>query len=331
MTSPGAIPPTGYRSSPLRPGAALLAVLVSFVWGTNFVVMHLGLEQSPPLAFAALRFVFAALPAVFFFRRPCVPWWTIIAYGTLIGVGQFGLLFMALAAGVAPGLASLVIQLQVFFTLILSAVIFRERILLAQWCGAALGLAGLCLIGLCSHEKAALGGLTLIVLAALAWAGANLVLKSIGSVNMIGFVTWSSVIAAPILVTLSLLIEGPERVMQSLVRSEWVLWAAVAWQAYANTLAGYAVWGWLLSRHSVGSVAPSALLVPIFGMSSSMILLGESMQWWKLLAALLVIAGLTISMLAPGRRPARARVLLTRHRAVPEVCAVGRDVHARHP
>ena len=83
-------------NSPLPLRHFFLALAVVAVWGTNFVVIKLALGQLPPLLFGALRFAFALLPAVFFLRRPAVPWANLAGYGLLIGAGQFGLLYLAM-------------------------------------------------------------------------------------------------------------------------------------------------------------------------------------------------------------------------------------------
>jgi O-acetylserine/cysteine efflux transporter len=77
---------------------------------------------------------------------------------------------------------------------------------------------------------------------------------------------------------------------------------AVAWQAVGNTLFGYGVWAWLLSRHAAASIAPMALLVPVFGMGASSVWLGEPLPGWKLVAAALVLVGLGVNLLWPVLR-----------------------------
>ena len=127
----------------LTPLHTALALLVMAIWGTNFVVIKLALAHLPPLTFAALRFTFAALPAVFFFRRPAVPWWTLAVYGILIGVGQFGVLYIAMRGSISPGLASLVVQTQAFFTIGLAMVFGGERLRGFQIVALGLATAGI--------------------------------------------------------------------------------------------------------------------------------------------------------------------------------------------
>lgn len=280
----------------------LLALVVVAIWGTNFVVIKLALAHLPPLLFVALRFTFAALPMVFFLPRPAASWRNLGAYGLLIGVGQFGLMFIAMNGHISPGLASLVIQSQVFFTIFLSMRITHERVMPVQWLALALATVGIGVIAL--HTDAAnaadatsLGGLVLILAAAASWAAANMVSKRAGRVNMVAYVVWSSMFAVPPLFVLSFVFEGWPAISSGLREADTGTWAAVLWQTVGNSLFGFAMWGWLLARYPAATVSPMALLVPVFGMAASSWWLGESMPAWKLIAMALVMAGLAMNLL----------------------------------
>jgi O-acetylserine/cysteine efflux transporter len=291
----------------LPPRHALLALAVVAVWGTNFVVIKIALAQLPPLLLAALRFLFAALPAALLLRRPPVAWRNLAGYGIAIGLGQFGLLFLAMRSHISPGLASLVIQVQVFFTIGLAMVWMRERVRPLQWAALALAAAGLVLIAARGGGDATPAGLAIVLAAALSWAIGNLLVKRAGRVDMLAYVVWSSLFAVPPLVSLSLAFEGVPAITEGLRGADAATWAAVAWQSLGNTLFGYVAWGWLLARHAAAVVAPWALLVPVFGMAASAAWLGEALPAWKLAAAALVIGGLALNMLpmiARGRRSA---------------------------
>ncbi|WP_062205578.1 EamA family transporter [Aureimonas sp. AU12] len=286
----------------------LLALAVVAVWGTNFVVIRIGLDHLPPLLFAALRFLFACLPGVFFVRRPRVPFVSMAAYGLLIGAGQFGLLFIALRSQIAPGLASLVIQVQVFFTIGLAVWLSGERVRSFQWGALALGATGLLVIA--AHTDAATTplGLGLVVLAALSWAGGNIVAKRSGVTDMLPFVIWASLFSAPPLFLASFALEGWDAIRAGILYADATTWAAVAWQTVGNTLFGYTAWGFLLSRHPAASITPTALLVPVFGMAASFIWLGEPLPLWKLGAAALVMSGLALGLLYPRWRVRAGRI-----------------------
>ncbi len=285
----------------------LLALAVVAVWGTNFVVIKLALADLPPLLFATLRFLFALLPAAFVLPRPAVPWHELAAYGVLIGAGQFGLLYIAMHGHISPGLASLVVQTQVFFTIGLSMWIAHERLQRHQVVALAIALAGLAVIVAHTDASTTVLGLVLVLLAALAWAGGNLVARRAVGANMLAYVVWASLFSIPPLLVLSLLFEGPAAIAHGLREAGPLTWAAVLWQSAGNTLFGYAAWAWLLARHPAATVSPMALLVPVFGMGASAWWLDEAMPAWKLIAAALVLAGLAINVLWPRWR---ARALL---------------------
>ena len=280
----------------------LLGLGVVAVWGTNFAVIKLALAQMPPLLFATLRFVAVILPAIFLVARPAVPWRNLAAYGLLIGVGQFGLMFIAMNGHISPGLASLVVQTQVFFTIGLAMWLSGERAHPVQGVSLALAAGGIGVILLHTDGSATPLGLVLMLLAALSWAGGNIVSRQAGRVNMLAYVVWSSAFAVPPLVVLTLWQEGWTPVRTTLEHADAAAWAAVAWQAVGNSLFGYAAWGWLLARYPAATVTPMALLVPVFGMGASAFWLGESLPGWKLLAAALVMGGLALNLLWPHLR-----------------------------
>jgi O-acetylserine/cysteine efflux transporter len=277
----------------------LLALAVVAVWGSNFVIVKVALGHMPPLLFAALRFAAAALPMVFFMRRPRVRWRNLAAYGLLIGVGQFGVMFIAMNGHISPGVVSLVIQTQVFFTIGLAMMLAGESLKQVQWLALSLAAAGLLLIALHTDGSTSLLGLALTLAAALSWAVGNLVSRRAGQVNMVAYVVWSSAFAVPPLLGLALWFEGWSAVRDALLGADALTWLAVGWQAWGNSLFGYAAWAWLLSRYSAATITPMALLVPVFGMGTASWYLGESLPAWKLGAAALVMSGLALNILWP--------------------------------
>ncbi len=292
--------PSGQTSAHSLPlNHLLLAVAVTAIWGTNFAVIRVGLREFPPLLFAALRFAFVFLPVCLFVRRPEVRWRNLIAYGAIVGGGQFGLLYVGMDGHIAAGLASLVVQSQVFFTIGLSMWLTGERLKPYQALAVVLAFAGLLLIGLRGGGDVTALGLGLVIGAGFAWAVGNILLKLSPGADMLGYVVWSSPFALPPLLLLSLCMEGPARAHEAILAADLTGWLALLWQSTGNTLFGFAIWGWLLARHPAALIAPTSLLVPVFGMAAAAIWLGESLQAWKIVAATLVIGGLAISVIYP--------------------------------
>jgi O-acetylserine/cysteine efflux transporter len=239
------------------------------------------------------------------FPRPKAAWANLAAYGALIGGGQFGLLYVAMRGHITPGLASLVVQCQVFFTIGLSIWKNGERVATGQWLAIALATLGLVTIAVYGGGDATPLELSLVVLAGFCWACANIIAKGSPGANMLGYVVWASIFALLPLFVLSVAFEGSDAAFHALKSATPWAWTALFWQSVDNTLFGYAAWGWLLARHPAVYVTPTALLVPAFGMGASSLLLAEPLQPWKIAAGSLIIAGLCIN-LALSRAPARS-------------------------
>jgi len=278
----------------------LLALAIVAVWGTNFVVIKISLESFPPFLFAALRFVFAFLPAVFFLPRPKVSWINLCVYGLAVGVGQFGILYFAIDGNISPGLASLVVQTQVFFTIGFAMLFAKEQLKLYQAVAVAIAMTGLGIIAVHTDATTTFLGLALVVFAGFSWGVANTASRRAGAINMLSYVVWASAFAIPPLLLISWIFEGGWGAMYvSLTSAPTGAWLGVLWQSWGNTLFGYGAWAWLLSKHPAAAVAPAPLLVPIFGMGSAAFFLSEPLPLWKILAAGIVILGLMVNLFWP--------------------------------
>jgi O-acetylserine/cysteine efflux transporter len=286
----------------MRPRHLLLALSIVLIWGVNFAIIKLGLRQVSPLALGVARFFLAAFPWIFFVKRPDVPIRLIAVFGLLMFALQFGFLFTGMKIGMSAGLSSLILQLQVFFTIGMSVVLLGERPAFWQLAGAVLAFSGVGLVALHLGGDVTMAGLVLIIAAAASWGGGNIVSKRISqratSPNVLGLVVWGSLFALPPLLVVALIVDR-EHFVGSFTGLDWVSAASIAYIVYLSTLFGFAAWSRLLGLYPVSTVAPFTLLVPVFGFLGSAVLLGEPLQDWKLLASSLVIAGLGINLFGP--------------------------------
>jgi O-acetylserine/cysteine efflux transporter len=271
------------------------ALSVAIVWGLTFIAIKVGVDETTPLMLAALRFFFAAVPVVFFLAPPKAPAWAVTLYGLLIGVGQFGLLFIAIHEGFPVGLASLVIMAQVFFTILLAWIWLGERPRRAQIVGAAVGFIGMAVIGSERLAGASLGPFLLVILAAVFWGSGNVLAKSVGKVDMLAFTVWSSLAAPLPLFALSLAVEGTGG-LAALAHPGLKLVVSVLVISYAGTVFGYGLWTRLMAHYSAATVAPFALLVPVVGMIAGALLFGEALTLRELVGGALVMAGLALNV-----------------------------------
>ncbi|BBE77675.1 MULTISPECIES: O-acetylserine/cysteine exporter [Phytobacter] len=280
----------------------LLALLVVVVWGLNFVVIKVGLHNMPPLMLAGLRFVLVAFPALLFIARPKVPLRLLLGYGLTISFGQFAFLFCAIKFGMPAGLASLVLQAQAFFTIILGAGVFGERLQGKQLAGIALAVFGVLVLieASLSGQHIPMIGFALTLAAAFSWACGNIFNKKIMSHSsrppVMSLVVWSALIPIIPFMVASLVFEGPASMRQSLVSIDLTTILSLVYLAFVATIVGYGIWGSLLGRYETWRVAPLSLLVPVVGMASAALLLGESLSLLQLGGAVLIMAGLYINV-----------------------------------
>ncbi|MCL5499915.1 O-acetylserine/cysteine efflux transporter [Phytobacter palmae] len=280
----------------------LLALLVVVVWGLNFVVIKVGLHNMPPLMLAGLRFMLVAFPALLAVARPKVPLRLLLGYGLTISFGQFAFLFCAIKFGMPAGLASLVLQAQAFFTIILGAGVFGERLQGKQVAGIALAVLGVLVLieASLTGQHIPMIGFVLTLAAAFSWACGNIFNKKIMSHTsrppVMSLVVWSALIPIIPFMVASLIFEGPALMLQSLVSIDLTTILSLVYLAFVATIIGYGIWGSLLGRYETWRVAPLSLLVPVVGMASAALLLGESLSILQLGGAVLIMAGLYINV-----------------------------------
>jgi O-acetylserine/cysteine efflux transporter len=278
----------------MPPRDLVLVSVVILAWGSNFTAMKIALEELPPILFVSLRFAIL-LPLIAVFPRPA-RWTAILAIGALINMGQFAFLFSGLAAGSSAGLASLIIQSQVPLTILMAWAVYGERITLLQGAGIGLAVLGLAGFGLASGGNITLAGLGLILCGAFCWALGNLVLRRLPGTDMLALFLWASLVPPLPMLGLSMVTEtdAPLAAIASLSAAGW---AAVVYVALISTVLGYSIWGTLLSRHPAALVTPFALLIPVVGLGTAAVVLGERITGAEALAGFVVLSGLALAVL----------------------------------
>jgi O-acetylserine/cysteine efflux transporter len=288
----------------------LLAIAVAVIWGVNFLAIHLSLASFPPFFLVALRFALIAVPTLIFVPRPAVPLRWLIGYGLGFGVAQFTFLYWGMAAGMPTGLASLVLQSSAPFTLVLGVFLLGERVRGRQWIGIAVAVVGMALVGWSRAQAAALLPFLLVIVGALGWAFGNLSSRLAKPPNPLHLTLWMSVVVPLPMLALSLAFEGPAQIGAALAGSFSVAalpaWGGLAYTCLIGTVVGSGLWTWLLARHPAGVVAPFSMLVPVAGILTAALVLGERPSWLELLGGLVVVAGVLVG--ASRRAPVAAVV-----------------------
>ncbi len=290
----------------------MLAILVVIVWGANFTVIKLGLSGVPPVLLASLRYM-CVIPAIFFVKRPKIELKYALLYGFSVGVGQFSCLFYAMKIGMPAGLSSILLQSAAFVTPILAWLLLREEIAKKQLLGLGVALLGLCFIGKSALEG--VGGISifsllLTLMAALFWAISNIVLKLASNkleengetLDMMGVVVWTSLIPPLPLLAIAFLIDSPEVIWQAVYSLTPISIFSILYLAFGATIFGYGMWSILLGKYPASKISPLSLMVPVTGLISARLVLGETLSLWQWIGGGIILLGLILSNIELKRR-----------------------------
>lgn len=272
-----------------------LTVLLTAIWGFNFIPVRYGLLHMPTLTFTALRFVVTIFPLIFFVKKPAVSWRKLAAFGLTMFAGQFWFTFYGIHAGMSAGLAALVMQTQAFFTIGLAALLFRDKPQWFQMLGALISAMGIAMVGLHVGGEVTIIGLCSEIMAALCWSCGNLILKSIGKVDLLGLIVWGNLFACVAMLPAAIGLDGIDVIQQALVNMDLRQIAAVLYISFIAAVAGHLIWSRMITRYHVAAVAPFGLLVPAFAMLSAAVFMGEEYPFWKLEASALILSGLAVN------------------------------------
>jgi O-acetylserine/cysteine efflux transporter len=290
---------------------SLLAMLVAVLWGCNFVAIHLGMVDVPPFLFLAIRFIFVAFPLVFFVPKPQVSWAVIAGVGLFMSFGQFGLLYLGMSIGMPAGLAALVLQAQVMFTILIAWGVLGERASKRQIGGVVVGSVGLVVVAWGFGASAPIVPLVVTVAAAFSWAIGNVITRAAKVASGLSLVVWSALVVPIPCLAVSLLVDGPADMAAALGGFGWESWVSTTYTVVLSSLVGYSIFNSLIAKHSAASVVPYILLVPPVGLASAWIVLDEVPGGLELLGGAVMLVGVAIATISrrPGRRgPASARV-----------------------
>ncbi|MEG0244300.1 MAG: EamA family transporter [Pseudomonas sp.] len=270
-------------------------VLVTVLWGCNFSVIELGLRSLDPYLLTLLRFVFCAMPLVFFVKRPAgISYGVLALYGVMFGAGLWWVVNFAMYQGLSPGMSSVFLQFSAFFTILLSSLFLGERVSGVHLCGMASAACGLIMILALGGESSTVTGVFLVLIAALSWSLCNLVVKLKRPVDMVAFIIWSSLFSVPAIFVLTVAANGWASFAVLAGGIAWEALFSVLFQSYITTILGYLVWNNLMKKYPAAQVAPLSLLVPVSGLVASYLFFGEQMSIAKAIAIGFVLLGILI-------------------------------------
>lgn len=275
----------------------LILIALMFLWGVNFIAIKIGADQFDPLLLTALRFTFAALPIIFFIKRPKVYWGWLLAYGTTFGLGVWGMMVWSISLGLSAGMAGLLLDMSIVFSLVLAVFVLKEKAGWPQWTGVALAVSGLLVALQVQDGSVPLTVLPLTLIAALSWSLMTLIVKQSGTKDVFAFSVWGMAMAAVILLVAAFARSGTDLFSAQFNTG---VWFSILFQAYPTTLLGYWVWNRMTMKYGVSKVAMFPVLTPVFGMMASAWIYGEQIDIWKTAAFTLILAGFACYQIRAG-------------------------------
>lgn len=271
---------------------------VVLIWGVNFLSMKIGLNDLPPLMLGMVRFVLILLPAIFFFKKPNVSWVYLILYGLTISFGQFSLMFLALSWQFPTGLSAIILQAQVFLTVLFAHLFLKEAVKPNHLVGMMCAGVGLALIGVGQYQGGfSLMGILPVLGASLSWALGNIIVKKIGQVNPLSLVIWGNISSLVAFSVFSLGVYGVNGILTQLNNISLHGILAVMFLAYGASYVGYTGWGYLLARHSASKVTPFIMLVPVIALVVGFLVLKETLIMWHYMGIMTVLLGLGVHLM----------------------------------
>lgn len=272
----------------------LLAVVLMALWGFNFSVIKLGADHIHPIMLTALRFMFATLPIICFVKRPQVHPKYLLAYGVTFGLGVWGVMTWSITLGLSAGMAGLLLQLSIVFSLIISVILFKEVLTLSKLVGAGCAVLGLCVSLTLTDGSVSTIGVLMSLIGALSWSLTATIVKRANTKQVFAFSVWGMLFAPVPLLAIALISGGVGVVTNLPAQMNGEVWFSILFQAYPTTLLGYWFYNHLTTRYPLATVAPLTLLVPVFGLLGSYLFYNEVISETKLVACGLILLGVVI-------------------------------------
>lgn len=269
-----------------------LAILVPFIWGLQAVMLKIGLHQFPPIFMVSMRFILMSLVMLPFIRGIKGKVGPAVLVSLTQGVAHFALLYIGFQyTDVSTGIIAY--QTNAIFTVLLGAILLRERITGFGLFGITLAFTGVALIVGGPKAGSSTQGLLIIIGAAFMFAVGNITARRFGPMKPLALNSMVALIAGPSLLLISLLCERGQ--LDAVAHADITGWGALLYTALAGGVIGFGIWYWLLNKHTVDQIAPFGLLMPFFAMIGSALLLHENITIINMAGAILTLSGVAIA------------------------------------
>ncbi len=270
-----------------------LAILVAFLWGSNYVGLKFNLEEIPAFLSVSMRFLLTAIILIPFIPKPKISFKELYKVSITYGIFYVAFVYYGVGLGVNPGLAVIIAQLVAPFSVIVARLVLKEKLDLASILGICLSFVGVIIaVSNTTHFNGNYFALAIVILAALGNAVFNIQSKELKDVPALSLYCWANLIAVPHSLLISYFLEGNPFLL--LEKATSVFWIS-SFYVVASSVFFLTLWIHLLQKYPIHEVMPYNLLVPIFGVSLSVWLLHENLTWHLVVGGLVTAIGVYIS------------------------------------
>lgn len=271
----------------------LIAILVAFAWGSNFIAVKYTVIEIPGLLSIALRFLMTAALLLPFVPRPKTNFRDIYSLALVMGVFYLGLLYYGLYLGINTSLTIIIMQLNIPISIVIARFALKEHFTLSSILGITLAFIGVIAVVGTPHITGNHVAFVMLLISAIFCAVFNIQSRKLHAIPPLSLLCWSNLIAAPHLLLMSYFLEGNP--LELLEGATPRLWGALLYSVIVASFIGIALWIYLLQTYPIHKVMPFNLLVPFFGVSLSIIILGDIPSWHVFLGGALILSGIAIS------------------------------------
>jgi drug/metabolite transporter (DMT)-like permease len=276
---------------------AILLIFVIITWGYSWVLMKIGLNYMGPFTLAAWRCTIGGLAMVplLYVKGISLPrrgtWLDYTMVGLFQTTGMFAFMLYGMKF-VSAGKTSVLLYTMSIWTSLLAHFYLKERLTALRWLGIASGGVGiLCILGwdvLVNQDLEILFGEFLIILGAVSWAIANIIIKKqMPNENAYMVNGLQMPIGTLGLALLALPVEGLWH-----IKWTWVSISVILFTGIIASTINFTIWFYLLKKLDTHTATSATMLVPVFGLLFDWLQLGKTLDTGIIVGGVLVLAGI---------------------------------------
>ncbi len=273
------------------PKQTIMALFVPLLWGLGFVFAKGAINHFPPILLMAFRFSLTALVLVWFTPLPFGKFFQLFKIAIVAATIQYSLTFTGVK-GLEAGLASIIVQLEVPFLVILGALLLREKPGYKKWIGIAISFVGVATMSQQDELSGSFISIALVLGGCFAWALGQVMIRKLKDVSGMQVTAWIAVFAAPQLFFMSAIFEDGQ--VEAIRNANPLVWWTVLYLGLIMTCLGYYFWNTLIRHHDVSKVAPFLLLLPVFSVLGGNVFLGETFTIDKFYGGATILLGIVV-------------------------------------